>query len=148
MLAPGQPVPPFLDRGERLVVEVGNGARRHAGAPQNLAYVLDAPGGHAGEVHLDDGLPGAGLAPAVALDHGRLERGAAKLGHVELHLARRRGQLSLVAARPVGLAVGRALVALGVHELVGLFLEELVDDVSHGVFDELFDVDAQRLLVY
>lgn len=101
-----------------------------------MADVLDPPSRDAGEVHLDDGLLDACLAPAVALDHRGLESGAAKFGHVELHLARRRDQLALVVARAVGFAVGGALVALGVHELVGLLLEEL------------FDVDAQGLLVY
>ena len=148
VLALERPVPPLLDRGEGLVVEVGDGAGRHAGAPQYLADILDAPGGHAGEAHLDDGLLDAGLAPAVSLDHRGLERGAAQLRHVELHLARRRDELSLAVARAVRLAPCRALVAPGVHQFVGLLLEELVDDVAHGVFDELLDVEAQRLLVY
>ena len=45
-------------------------------------------------------------------------------------------------ARPVRLAPCRALAAPGVRQFAGLFLEELVDDVAHGVFDELFDVEG------
>lgn len=33
--APGRAVPPLLDRGERLLVEVGDGRRRDAGPPED-----------------------------------------------------------------------------------------------------------------
>ena len=77
-----RPAPPFLNGLERLVVEVGHRAGGDARAPQDLADVLDAPCGDAGQVHLDDGLLHAGLAPLVALDDGGGEAHALELRHL------------------------------------------------------------------
>lgn len=77
--------PSFLDRLEGLVVEVGHRAGGDARAPQDLADVLDAARGHAGQVHLDDGLPDGfpdRLAPLVALDDRGGEAHPLQLGHL------------------------------------------------------------------
>ena len=63
-----RPTPPLIDRFERLVVGVGHRAGGDARVPQDPADVLDAPRRRPGQVHLDDGLLDAGLAPLVALD--------------------------------------------------------------------------------
>ena len=108
---------------ERLVVQVGDRAGGDAGAPEDLAYVPDAPCGDVGQVHLDDGLLHAGLAPFVAIDDRRGEAHALELGHLERDLARRRGEAALVVAGAVsGVLVG-ALVGPGADELVGLLVE-------------------------
>lgn len=58
-----------------------------AGAPpEEFGDVLDSPGRDAHEAHLDDGLLDRSLAPAIALDNGRLEGRAAQLRNVELDL--------------------------------------------------------------
>lgn len=51
-----RPLVPFLDGCEGLLVQVGDGARGHRRAPENLGDVLYPPGRDVGEVHLDDGL--------------------------------------------------------------------------------------------
>lgn len=73
-------VPPLLDRGKRLLAEVRDGRRRHAGAPENLARVLNPPGRDAREVHLNHGLLDGGLPALVALDDRRCEPHALELG--------------------------------------------------------------------
>lgn len=142
-----RPAPPFLDALVGLLVEVGDRTGRHAGAPEDLADVLDPARRDACQVHLDYGLLDAGLAPAVTLDHRRLERGAPKLGHVEHHLARRCGQLSLVVPAAVGLAVGGSLVLLGPHHLAGLLFEQRVDGVLDCFPYEFLEVALQRFLI-
>lgn len=117
-----RPAPPLLDRLERLVVEVGDGGRRDGRPPQDLGDVLDSPGGHAGQVHLDHGLLHRGLAALVALDDRRGEPHALELGHSERDLARGGREASLVVAGAVGLAPCRPLVAVGAYEVVGLLL--------------------------
>ena len=92
--APERPLAPPLDGREGLFVQVGDGARGHRRAPEDLGHVLDPPGGDAREVHLDDGLLDRGLAPAVPLDDGGLEGGAPELGHARLDLARARDELA------------------------------------------------------
>lgn len=136
ILAGQRPAAPLLHGSVGLLVEVGDGACRDPGAPGNLVDVLDAPGGGAGQAHLDDGLPDAGLAPAAALDDGGLEGRSAQLGHVELDLPRGRDELALVAA-------GGALVSLGAHHLLGQGVEGVLDCLP----DELDDVLPRGLLV-
>ena len=51
-----RPASPFVGRFGRFLVEIGDRAGGDAGVPQDLADVLDAARGHAGQVHLDYGL--------------------------------------------------------------------------------------------
>ena len=118
VVAGQRPASPFVDRLERLVVQVGDRAGGDAGAPRDLADVLDAPCGDAGRVHLDDGLLHAGLAPLAALDDRRGEAHALELGHLERDLARRGGEASLVVSRSVRRPLVGALIWAGVDELV------------------------------
>ena len=143
ILAGQRPAAPPLHGFVCLLVEVGDGAYRDPGAPEDLADVLDAPGGGAGQAHLDDGLPDAGLAPAAALDDGGPEGRSAKPGHAGLDLPRGRGGLALAVAAAVGLAAGGALVSLGAHHLLGQGVEGVLDCLS----DEFDDVLPRGLLV-
>lgn len=83
-----------------------------AGAPpEEFGDVLDSPGRDAHEAHLDDGLLDRSLAPAIALDNGRLEGRAAQLRNVELDLSWPGDELSRVVAAAVCLPARRPLVA-------------------------------------
>ena len=131
------PASPLLDRLESLVVEIGDRAGGDARAPQDLADVLDAARGHPGQVHLDDGLLDAGLAPLVALDDGGGEAHALELGHLDRDLARRRDESALVGS----------LVRARADELVGLLVEHGVDGLLDGFPDQLAKLGLHRLLV-
>ena len=141
------PVPPLLDRREGLLVQVGDGRRGDARAPENLTHVLDAPGGDAREVHLDHRLLDRGLPAPVALDDRRGEPHPLELGHADRDLAGRRREPPLVVPGAVGLAVGGPLVALRPDEVVGLLVQQSVQHLLDGPPDELAKVGLQRLLV-
>src|SRR5262249_3343219 len=100
MLALDRPVAPFGDAAVDLLVQFADRARAHARAPQGLGDVLDAAHGHAGQVHLDQGLLDAGLAPLIALDDLGLERQRPQPGHVQFDLAGLGLQLARVTAAP------------------------------------------------
>ena len=119
---------PFVDRLERLVVEVGDRAGGDARAPEDLADVLDAARRHAGQVHLDDGLLDRRLAPFVALNDRRGEAHALELGHLERDLARRRGEPALVVPGADG-SVSR--------------LVEWCDWIGYGVISSMIERVAQ-----
>ena len=137
--------PPLPDRGERLLVEVGNGRRRDAGPPEDLGDVLDPPGRDPGEVHLDHRLLDAGLAPAAVPDGRRREARALELGHVDGHLAGARGRAAAVMAGAVRLPLGGAPVALGADELVSLRLQQAVQRVLDGLSDQLAKIGPKAL---
>lgn len=63
----------------------------------------------------------------MALDHLGGEVHAPELRHADLHLARLRERPAAVVPTPVGLPLVGALVALRVHELVGLRIGDPVD---------------------
>lgn len=73
-------VAPLLDGREGLLVQVRHRCRRDARAPEDLAHVLDAPGGDPRQAHLDHGLLDARLPAPVALDDRRGEPHALELG--------------------------------------------------------------------
>ena len=81
-----RPAPPFLDRLERLVVEIGDGGGRHGRPPEDLGDVLDAPCGDAGKIHLDHGLLDGCLPALVSLDDSGGEPHSLELGHLERDL--------------------------------------------------------------
>lgn len=74
------PSVPRLDGPEGFLAEVGDSGRGHARPPQDLARVLDAPGGDARQVHLDHDFLDAHLAPAAALDDYSGDSHALELG--------------------------------------------------------------------
>ena len=115
--------------------------------PQGLADVLDAPRGHAGQMHLDDGLLDAGLAPFVALDDGGRETHSFELGHSERDLARRRGEPALAVPGAVRRPLVGALVRTRAREPVGLLVEHGVDGLLDGFPDQLAKLGLHRLLV-
>lgn len=76
----------------------------------------------------------------MALNHlGRKDR-ASRLGHTELDLPGDRGQAVPTVPGPVRLPLVRALVAPGVHDLVGLLIQEPVERILDGLPDELAEV--------
>jgi hypothetical protein len=100
MLALDPPVPPGLDLGVDLLVQVRHRARADTGAPQRLGDILDPADRNARQVHLNQRLLDRALAPTVTLDDGRLEGQAPKLRNLEVYFARYCVQRPLVAAGP------------------------------------------------
>lgn len=87
------------------------------------------------------------VAPAVALDDGRLEGRPAELRHAELDFPGARDEPPRVVAAAVGLPARRPLVALGPDELGRLLVEQCVERLLDGLPHQILYVVAQRLLV-
>lgn len=85
------------------------------------------------ESNLDDGLLDRGLAPAVALDDGRLEGRPAELRHAELDFLGARDEPPHVVAAAVGLPARRPFVVLGPDELGRLLVEQRVERLLDGL---------------
>src|SRR5215204_5677624 len=98
MFALNAPVPPGLDLGVDLLVQVRHRARAHPRAPQRLGDVLDAAHRNARQIHLDQRFLDRALPPAVALDDGRLESLAPQLRNLKVDLASAGLQCSFIAA--------------------------------------------------
>src|SRR5262249_49985614 len=145
---PGQrAVAPGVDAGVDLLVQLADGARADARAPQRRGDVLDAADRHPGQVHLHQRLPRGARAAGVALDGRALEGGPPQLGDLQLDLPGLGLQGAGVGAGAVVGAVGGALVALGVAQGVGLGVEQRVQGLLHGVADQAIDVLPELALV-
>ena len=147
VLLPQGPAAPFVDVGVYLPELVGEGLRGHAVAPQQLADVVDLTRGHAGQVHVDQRLLDALLAPPVAFDHGRLEHRALEFRHLETHPAGLDGQVALVVAGPIRLPLPAALIACGAGDLVGLRVKHRVQGLLDAFADHPVQCGLQHGLV-
>src|SRR5262249_39907165 len=78
-----RPIAPLVDLGIDLLVQVADCAGADPQPLQRLGNVLYSAGGHAGQVHLDQGILDRRLAPAVTLDDGRREGQVAHLGNAQ-----------------------------------------------------------------
>ena len=131
------PVPPLLDRREGPLVQVGDGRRGDARAPEDLAHVLDAPGGDAREARPGHRLLDRGLPAPAAPDDRRGGPHPLEPGHADRDLAGRRREPPLVVPGAVGLAVGGPLVAPRPDEVVGLLVQQSARHLLDGPPDEL-----------
>ena len=121
VLALQRPRAPFVDLGVHALELVAQCPGRHAvPPPQQLAGVVDLPGGHAGQAHVDQRLLYAFLASAVAFDHRGREQGALQFRHLEPGPADLGGQAPLVVTGPVRLPSAGTLVSRGAGDLVRL----------------------------
>src|SRR5271156_3800361 len=85
MLAFDAAVPPSLDLGVDLLVEVRHRARAHPRAPQGFGNVLNPTHRNPRQIHLDQRLLNRALPPAVAFYDRRLKGLPAQLGNLEVH---------------------------------------------------------------
>ena len=115
-----RPRAPRVDVLVHLLEFVAQCLRGHAVSPQQLADVVDPPGAHAGQVHVDQGFLDALLTPPVAFDDGGFEDRAFELGHLQSESAGFGCELAFVVAGPVCLPLPSALVSGGVGDLVRL----------------------------
>jgi hypothetical protein len=97
VLALDPPVPPGLDLGVDLLVQVRHRARTDTGAPQCLGDVLDSTDQNPCQIHLDQRFLDRALPPAIALYDGRLEGLAPQLGNLEVHFPRHRVKRAAIA---------------------------------------------------
>ena len=137
MLAFDAPVPPGLDLGVDLLVEVRHRARAHPRAPQRLGDVLHPPDRNARQIHLDQRFLDRALPPAVALNNGRLKGLAPQLRNLEVDLAGAGLQRPFIAASSGILPGLAALVTSCAAKLVSLSIQHRVQ--------RLFDRPANHL---
>lgn len=73
MLGRDGTVPPDIDLGVDLLVQVRDRGWAHTGTPQRLCNVLYAPDGHSGQLHLDKQFLDRRLSAPLALNNSRLK---------------------------------------------------------------------------
>src|SRR5258708_32388675 len=130
-------VPPSLDLGVDLFVEVGHCARAHPRPPQSFGDVLHPTHRNARQIHLDQRFLDRALAAAVPVDDRRLKGLAAQLWNLEIYFARAGLQCPLIAAGPGVLPSLAALVTTSAAELVCLSIQHGIQRLFHRATNQL-----------
>src|ERR1700760_2880250 len=131
MLAFDAPVPPSLDLGVNLLVEVGHRARAHPCAPQRFSDVLHASHRDARQIHLDQRLLHRALPAPVPLNDRSLKGLASQLWNLEVYFAGAGLQRAIIAARSGVLPSLAALVTTGTAQLVCLSIQHGIERLFH-----------------
>ena len=142
-----RPRAPFVDLVVHLLELVAQCLGGHAVTPRQLADVVDLPGAHAGQVHVDQGFLDALLAPPVSFDDRGLEDRALEFRHLEFEPAGLGGQAAFVVAGAVRLPLPVPLVSGCVGDLVGLRIEHRVEDLRHLLGDQPVEPGLEQVLV-
>ena len=140
MFALDGPVPPGVDVGVDLLVQLAHGAGADPCAPQRLRDVLHPTDRHARQVHLDHRLLDARFPSLVTLDDLGLEGQAPQSRHLQHHLAGLRCQFSIVVSGSGVQPLGASLVSLRPAKFVGLGLQQSVQSLLNRTSHHLLDV--------
>src|SRR6202051_1676958 len=158
MLAFDAPVPPSLNLGVDLLVQVGHRARAHTRAPERFRDIFHAPDRYPRQIHLDQRFLDRALPPAVALDDRRLKGLPPQLRNPEINLASAGLQRPFIAASAGILPSFAAFVTCcpaklvcfsiqhGVERLLDRPSNHLAKMIPYPAFIDLDDL-AHRLLV-
>ena len=134
-----RPVAPILNMDIRFLVQFTDGGGRYLAAPQNLGDVLHAPDRHPGQVHLDESLFHTALPTAVPFNDGSLKRDTLELGHLERDISRSGGEIAVIVATAVALALFIALVPGRLGQLLRLGLQQLVEGLFYATSHQFLD---------
>ena len=110
----------------RFLVKFTDCGGRDLATPEGLGDVLHTPDGYAGQVHLNESLFHAALPEAVSLNNGSLEGDPLELGHLEGDISGSSGEVAVVVAAAVALALLISLVPGSLGQLLRLGLQQLV----------------------
>ena len=140
-------VPPILDVDIRFLIQLADGRWRHLAAPQGLGDVLHTPDRHAGQVHLNEGLFHTAFTTAIPLNDGSLKGDALELGHLEGDIPGSGGEITVVVAAAVALALLVALVPGRLRQLLCLGLQQLVEGFLYAASHQLLELALDNFLV-
>ena len=137
MLAFDAPVPPGLDLGVDLLVQVRHRARTHPRAPKRLGDVFHPPYRNPRQIHFDQRFLDRAFPPAVALNDRRLKGLAPQLRDLEIDLAGAGLKRPIVTASPGILPSLATLVTPGTAQLVCLSIQHGVQRLFHSPANHL-----------
>ena len=120
-------VAPILNADIRFLVQLADGGRRHLAAPQGLGNIFHAPDGYACQIHLNESFFYAALPAAIPLNDSGLKGNPLELGNLEGDISGSGGEVTVVVAAAVPLALLIALVPGSLGQLLSLGLQQFVE---------------------
>ena len=140
-------VPPILNVDIRFLVQLADGDRRHLAAPQSLGNILHTPGGYTCQSHLNESFFYTALPAAIPLNDGGFKRDSLEFGNLESNISGSGGEVAVVVAAAVALALFIALVPGSLGQLLCLGLQQLVEGFLYAASYQLFDLTLDYFFV-
>ena len=116
-------VPPIFNVDIRFLIQLTDGGWRNLAAPEGLGDVLHTPDRYAGQVHLNESLFHAALPAAIPFNDGSLKGDSFELRHFEGDIPGSGGEVAVVVAAAVALALLVTLVPGRLGQLLCLGLQ-------------------------
>ena len=111
----------------RFLVRLADGGGRNLVAPEGLSDIFHTPHGYAGQVHFNKSFFHTALPAAIPLNNGRLKGNLFELRHLEGDISGSGGEITVVVAVSVALALLVALVPGRLGQLPCFGLQQLVE---------------------
>lgn len=120
---------------------------RDLAAPQSLDNVLHAPGGYTCQIYLNESFFHAAFMAVISLNDGALKRDTLELGHLECDISEGGGEIVVVMAAAVALALLVALIPGRLGQLLCLGLQQLIEGFLYTAPYQLLELPLDNFLV-
>ena len=140
-------VPPVFNVDIRFLVQLTDGGRRHLAAPQSLSNILHTSDGYACQVHLNESFFYTALPAAIPLNDGGLKGDPLELGHLQGNVPGCSGEIPVVVAAPVPLALLITLVPGSLGQLLCLGLQQLVECLLYAATHKFLELPLDYFLI-
>lgn len=131
----------------RFLVQITDGGRRHLAAPQSLGNVFHASDRYPCQVHLYESFFHAALPAAIPFNNSSLKGDSLELGHLEGDIPGSGGEVAVVVAAAVPLALLITLVPGSLGQLLCLGLQQFVESFLNAASYQLLDLTLDYFLV-
>ena len=140
-------VPPILNVDIRFLVQLTDGGRRHLAAPQGLGNILHAPDGYACQIHLNESFFHAAFTAAIPLNDSGFKRNALEFGNLEGNISGSSGEVAVIVAATVTLALLVALIPSRLSQFLCLGFQQLIEGFLHAASYQLLELPLDNFLV-
>ena len=140
-------VPPIFNVDIRFLVQLADSGGRDLATPQGLGDVLYAPDGYAGQIHLNECLFHTALPAAIPLNDGSLKGDSLELRHLEGDIPGSGGEVAVIVAAAVALALFVALISGRLGQFLRLGLQQLVERFLYAASYQLLKLPLDYFLV-
>ena len=111
-------VPPIFKVDIRFLIQLADSGRIDLAAPQGLGDILHTPDGYAHQVHLNEDPFHTALPMAIPLNDGGFKRNALEFGNLESNISESGGEIAVVVATAIALALLVTLVPSSLGQLL------------------------------
>ncbi len=140
-------VPPIFNVDIRFLIQLTDGGWRNLAAPEGLGDVLHTPDGYASQVHFNKSLFHAALPAAIPLNDGSLKGDSLELGYLEGDIPGSGGEVAVIVAAAVALALLVAFIPGCLGQLLCLSLQQLVERLLYTASYQFLELPLDNFFV-